>query len=314
MPAQAKIQGTDPGTLEIIAAKDLMVIWPIQRKASDARVRGIAATWDDTKVGILCVAKIIDGEYKGRKHIYDGGTRWRSQVETEEGSDVYPFACWVRSMTMHQAAEAFLDANSLAMKPSAFYRYSVGVRADKPAALAIQYALQMVGLEASPSKSTFGNGGPGTFAAFAAAERIVTKEYAASGDWEMATAVLAWTISMGRLAYPQHGDEATAFGHDADLIQALAVIRGLNNLVADGDVREQNLVHSITTWLGEGPVKERLFKTGDLMQPSHWRVAVIDATKGQGGSSSRGQQMARQIALNHNQKLSPTLKAPPPPK
>jgi hypothetical protein len=314
MPAAARVQGVDPGTLEIIAAKDLMVIWPIQRKATDSRVRQIAAAWDDTKVGILCVAKILDGEYKGRKHIYDGGTRWRSQMETEEGSDVYPFACWVRPMTVHQAAEAFLDANSLAMKPSAFYRYSVGIRADKPAAVAIQAALETLGLEASPSKSTFGNGSPGTFAAFAAAERIVNREYAALGDWEFASAVLAWTISMGRRAYPQHGDEATAFGHDADLIQSLAVIRSLNPNVADADEREANLVHSITTWLGEGPVKERLFHTGDLMEPSHWRVCAIDATKGQGGSSSRGQQMARQIVLNHNQKMRPSLKAPPQPR
>lgn len=314
MPAATRVQGVDPGVLEIIAAKDLMVIWPIQRKATDTRVRQIAAAWDDTKVGILCVAKIIDGEYKGRKHIYDGGTRWRSQMETEEGSDVYPFSCWVRSMTMHQAAEAFLDANSLAMKPSAFYRYSVGIRADKPAAMAIQAALNVLELEASPSKSTFGNGSPGTFAAFAAAERIVNREYAVSGDWEMAAAVLAWCVSIGRLAYPQHGQESTAHGHDADLIQALAVIRSLNPSVVDGDVREQNLVHSITTWLGSGPIKERLFHTGDLMEPSHWRVCVIDATKGQGGSSSRGQQMARQIVLNHNQQMTPTLKAPPPPR
>jgi hypothetical protein len=314
MPAATRVQGVDPGTLEIIAAKDLMVIWPIQRKASDARVRAISQAWDDTKVGIICVAKILDSEYKGRKHIYDGGTRWRSQMETEEGSDVYPFACWVRPMTVHQAAEAFLDANSLAMKPSAFYRYSVGVRADKPPALAIQRALDTLELEASPSRSTFGNGGPGTFAAFAAAERIVSREFAACGDWGSASAVLAWTIAMGRKAYPQHGDEGTAFGHDADLIQSLAVIRSLNPNVADGGERETNLIHATTTWLGEGQIKERLFHTGDLMEPSHWRVCVIDATKGQGGSTSRGQQMGRQIVLNHNQKMRPALKAPPSPR
>jgi hypothetical protein len=311
MSAVSPVKGVEPGSLQIIAAKDLTVIWPIQRKASDARVRAIAASWDDTKVGILSVARITDGEYKGKKHIYDGGTRWRSQMETEEGSNLYPFPCWIRPMTMHQAAEAFLDANSLSMKPSAFYRYSVGVRADKPAALAIKNALDAIGIEASPSRSTYGNGEPGTFAALAAAERIVLREFQTSGDWDEAALALCWCISIGRKAYPQHGNPGTANGHDADLIQALSIIRTLNPGVVDGDKRESQLVHALTTWLGEGGTKERLHRKGDRMEPSHWRVTVIDATKNSGGSSSRGSQMARQIVLNHNQGLTPILKAPP---
>ena len=50
------------------------------------------------------------------------------------------------------------------------------------------------------------------------------------------------------------------------------------------------------------------------MKPEQWRVATFAATKNAGGSGSRGTQMARQIVLNHNQKLTPHLKAPAAPK
>ncbi len=303
----ATATGVDPGTVEIKAAKDLMIIWPIQRKATDQRVRSIFNNWDDSKVGILQVAKITDGEYKNRLHIYDGGTRWRAQVEY--GSNIYPFTCWVRKMTMAEAAEKFLDENSLSQKPSAFYRYSVGIRAGKEAALAIQAALARTGLEASPTRSTYGNGIPGTFAALAAAERVVLRSYQTSGDWGLASDALAWCIEMGRKAYPQHGDEGTAQAHDADLIQALAVIGALNpNLT---DEKETNLIHSMTTWLGDGPLTQRLFRKGDKMDPPHWRVMVIDSTKNTGGSTSRGYAMARQIVLNHNRAFTPVLTVPP---
>lgn len=296
----------DPGTVEIKVAKDLMIIAPIQRRAADHRVRSIAASWDESKVGILLVAKITDGEYKNKLHIYDGGTRWRAQME--DGNELYPFTCWIRKMTMAEAAEKFLDENSLSQKPSAFYRYAVGIRASKDASLAIQRSLKEVGLEASPSKSTYGNGTPGTFAALAAAERIVQREYGLSGDWESASALLTWCLTISRLAFPQYGHEGTALAHDADLVQALAAIKTLNPVITDE--RETNLIHAMTTWLGEGGVKERLHRYGMPMDPQHWRIVVIDATKNTGGSSSRGTQMGRQIVLNHNQKLKPQLKAP----
>lgn len=303
----------DKGRLEIIPARELQVIHAIQRRPTPSRVRKMAATWNDEMVDLLHVARITDGEYAGRLHITDGGTRWAAKMEA--GDEDYPFVCWVRDMTFVEAAQRFLWLNGESMRPNAFYRYAVGVRAGRPEALAVQKALDALHLVGSPGSSTYGDDGtPGEFGAFAAAERIVKKEYEATDDWDAASELLRWSIDLGRRAYPQHGDRATAIGHDADLVQSLATIATLNPGLRGDDQKESNLIHGLTTWLYKSEVKTRLFEPGQMMKPEQWRVATFAATKNAGGSGSRGTQMARQIVLNHNQGLTPHLKAPAAPK
>jgi hypothetical protein len=303
----------DKGRLEIIPARELFVIHAIQRTPTPSRVRKLATTWNDEMVDLLHVARISDGEYKGRLHITDGGTRWAAKMLA--GDEDYPFVCWLREMTFVEAAQRFLWLNGESQRPNAFARFAVGVRAGRQEALAVKGALDSLHLVGSPGSSTYGGDqDPGEFAAFAAAERIVKKEYEATGDWDAASQLLRWSIDMGRRAYPQHGDPATAIGHDADLIQSLATIATLNPGLAGDDLKESNLIHGLTTWLGESEAKTKLFEPGQLMKPEQWRVATFAATKNAGGSGSRGTQMARQIVLNHNQKLTPHLKAPAAPK
>ncbi len=299
----------DRGELRFLPAKDLTVIAAIQRQPSPARVRQFQGEkWNEAKTGILQVARITDGEYKGRLHIVDGGTRWKAKMN--DGDENYMFPCFVRDMTLEEAAKAFLAFNKDSQKPSAFARYMVGVRAGEPVALAMKRAFELVPVMPNASVSTFGdgNGTLGDFAAIAAAERIVTTAYKAEGDWEKGSDLLAWSITTGRRAYPQFGHPGVAFGHDADIIQAIASIGMLNPLAVGDDERERNFAHAINTWLGQGERQTKLFKYGQTMEPSHWKVALVDATKNHGGSSSRGQALAKLIVTNHNRELKPQLK------
>jgi len=227
----------DRGELRHLTAKDLTIIPAIQRRPTDARVRQFRGDrWDEAKAGLLQIARISDGEYEGRLHVVDGGTRLKAKME--DGDENYTFPCYIRSMTFEEAAKAFLAYNKDSMKPSAFARYQVGVRAREHSALAMEAALDSIPLIASPSSSTFGGDGEtGDFAAIAAAERIVMKTYSAEGDWEKASEMLAWCIRIGRRAYPQHGVPGTAFGHDADIIQAIHRIGMSNPLVIRDDQR-----------------------------------------------------------------------------
>lgn len=219
------------------------------------------------------------------------------------------FPCYVREMTLEDAAKAFLAFNKDSMKPSAFSRYMVGVRAGEPAALAMKRAFELIPVSPNPSVSTYGdgNGNLGDFAAIAAAERIVTTAYKAEGDWDKGSDLLAWTITMGRRTYQQHGHPGAAFGHDADIIQAIATVGMQNPLVFGDDQKEHNLARGINTWLGKGGRLEKLFKHGQTMEPSHWKVALVDATKNHGGSFSRGQALAKLLVTNHNRELTPRL-------
>lgn len=298
----------DRGELRHLPAKDLTVIASIQRQPSPARVRQFQGDkWNEAKTGILSVARISEGEYAGRLHIVDGGTRWKAKMN--DGEEQYMFPCYVKEMTVEEAAQAFLAFNKDSMKPSAFARYQVGIRAGEPAALAMRRAFELVPVSPSPSISSYGDDGVvGDFGAIAAAERIVTTVYKEEGDWEQASSLLAWCITVGRRTYPQHGHPGTAHGHDADIIQAIARIGMLNPLVIGDDAREHNLAHGINTWLGTGERNTKLFKYGQAMEPSHWKVALVDATKNLGGSSSRGQTLAKLLVTNHNRELKPQLK------
>lgn len=296
----------DPGSLEIKAATDLSVLPVIQRKPSAARIRTLANGWDDAKVGILLVARITDGEYKGRLHIYDGGTRWAAKVELEPH---YLFSCWIKGMTMEGAAKAFLSHNKDSMKPSAFAKYAVGIRAGEPNALAVEKALDALGLSASPSTSEFGDGDrPGDFAAFAAADRIVTQAYTLyEGDWDRASALLEWSIRLARRAYPQKGESGAAYGHDHDIVQAVARMGMDNPALFGDDEREAQLAKAINTWYGDTPRTQKLFTKGQTMIPATWRVAFVDTSRNIGGGSSRGQGIAQLIVTNHNRAFSPRL-------
>jgi len=304
------ITAPDRGQLLHLPAKDLTVIAAIQRHPSPARVRQFQGEkWNEAKTGILQVARITDGEYKGRLHIVDGGTRWKAKVE--DGNENYMFPCYVREMTVEEAAKAFLALNKDSMKPSAFARFQVGVRAGEPAALAVKNALELIPLNPNPSASTFGdpdNGDPGDFAAFAAAERIVTQVYKTEADWGRASELLAWSLRMGRRAYPQHGQPGAAHGHDADMIQAIARIGMGNPLVIDDDKREGNLARAINRWAGNTTATQKLWKRNQKMEPSHWKVELMSKTKNHGGSSSRGNVLASLIVTNHNRDSKPQLK------
>ncbi len=290
-------------------AKELVVLKTIQREPSAARVRQFQGEkWDESKTGILQVARITDGEYKGQLHIVDGGTRWKAKMEDDDVN--YMFPCYVRDMSYTDAAKAFLAYNKDSMKPSAFAKYAVGVRAGEPAPLAVKKALESIPLTPSQSGSSFGDQGKqGEFAAFAAADRIVQRAYAADPDWDKAAEILAWSIQMGRRAYPQNGQPGAAHGHDADTIQAIAKIGMANPLVVGDSEREKNLVGSINTWLGNTPRLQKLFKYQSKMEPSHWKVELMNVTKNHGGSSSRGNVLADLIVKNHNRKYSPKLKS-----
>lgn len=298
----------DRGELQLLPAKQLTVIRAIQRQPTPARVRQFQGEkWNEHKTGILSVARITEGEYKGRLHIVDGGTRWMAKMN--DGDENYLFPCYVLDMNIEEAAQAFLAFNKDSMKPSAFARFQVGVRAGEEAALAMKRAFDIVPVIPSQSTSTYGDGDvPGDFSAIAAAERIVTTAYKADGDWDKASDLLAWCITIGRQAYPQHGHNGTAHGHDADVVQAIARIGMLNPVVVGDEARERNLTRGINTWMGTGERNTKLFKTGQTMEPAHWKVALVEATKSHGGSSSRGQQLSKLIVTNHNRKLKPQLK------
>jgi hypothetical protein len=299
----------DRGQLLHLPAKDLTVLKPIQREPSPARVRQFQGdNWNEEKTGILQVARIAEGEYKGRLHIVDGGTRWKAKIEDGDGN--YMFPCYVRTMSFEAAAKAFLAYNKDSMKPSAFAKYAVGVRAGEQAALAVKKALESIPLTPNPSVSSFGDTDKqGHFAAFAAADRIVQRAYAAEPDWDKAADMLAWSIRMGREAYPQNGQPGAAYGHDADTIQAIAKIGMANPLVIGNREREWNLTKSINTWLGETENLQKLFKYRSRMEPPHWKVELMRVTKNHGGSSSRGNVLASLIVKNHNRKYTPKLKS-----
>jgi hypothetical protein len=299
----------DRGTLQHLPAKDLTVLKTIQRDPSPARVRQFQGEkWNESKTGILQVARISDGEYKGRLHIVDGGTRWKAKIE--DGDVNYMFPCYVREMSFEDAAKAFLAYNKDSMKPSAFAKFAVGVRAGEPAPLAVKKGLESIPLTPSQSVSSFGDTDKqGEFAAFAAADRIVQRAYAVDPDWDKAADMLAWSIRIGREAYPQNGQPGAAHGHDADTIQAIAKIGMANPLIIGDREREHKLTQSINTWLGDTERLQKLFKYRARMEPSHWKVELMNVTKNHGGSSSRGNVLADLIVKNHNRKFTPKLKS-----
>jgi hypothetical protein len=301
------------GSFQLLRAKDLTVIKAIQRRPSADRIRKLRRDWDGSKVGVLMVARITDGEYKGKLHVYDGGSRLLAAYdeETGEGDPEYMFQCVVTNMTFAEAARAFLDFNQLSMKPSAFSRYKVGIRAGDPVALAIEAALDELGLEATDGHSSYGNGSPGRFAAFAAAERIIKNaEKRLEGSYEEASDHFVWVLTMTRAAYTPANADAPAHAHDADIIQAVSFLGLTYPVIQGNDDVERNVRAAMTTWLGKD---SKLHTKGTLMTPPHWRVVLASQGKGAtlAGSSSRGQQIGELIRHNYNSGgLKPMLRKP----
>ena len=302
MPDQAS---RDYGRFEILPARAFTIITRFQRTPSPARLAKLRRIWDDDDAGIVLAAKITDGEYAGRLHPYEGGTRVR--VKQADDPD-YLFPTWIRDMTGKQASKAFLSENKESMKPSAFSRYRVGTAAEEADALAIKTALDSLGILASEGRSVYGNGEPGEFSAFAAAERIVKRAFAIYDSWEDASLHLAWCIDMGRRAYPQHGVPSTALGHDADIIQALSAIGLRNNRVVDDELLAGRVVLAVNTYYAGNQKLDRLFIDRQTMEPAHWRTAFV-ATRGNvGGSESRGTQIQKLVVANFHRGNSQRLR------
>jgi len=286
------------GRFEILPAKRLTVIDRYQRIPKQSRVNWLKTNWDEDKVGVLQVAYITDGEYKGRLHVYQGGTRHAVKMATDPD---YLFDCYIKDMTAKEAAKRFLAENRDSQKPSAFARFKVGTAAGEAVALAVEAALAEVELVADESRSIYGNGTPGMFSAFAAAERIVKRSYAITADWDLASAHLAWSLKAGRRAYPQHGEQTTASGHDADIIQALSTMAFKNVRIVGDDALEGKVVSAVNTYYaGWNDTLDKLFEDRQLMKPEHWRTAYVALRGNVGGSESRGVQIQKLIAKNFN--------------
>lgn len=290
------------GEFRLLRARDLHIIRAYQRKPSEERLRKFDP-WEDAKVGIILVAQITDGTHKGRLHPYDGATRVLVKQRTEPD---YVFPCYVTPMTGQEAAEAFLVFNQESVRPSAFNRYQVGIHAKKSAPLQIKRALDALELDASPGHSSYGGDGKrGEFAAFAAAERIVSTAFARSDSWPMAGAHFAWCLTLTRAAYPDHGSPGTPDAHDADIIQAASYL-GLTYpaIVGDSDA-EAHVRDAMTTWHG---ARSALLEEAQAMRPGHWRQLLAGASGNTGGSQSRGYQIGALIATNHNRVHKPQLR------
>jgi hypothetical protein len=281
------------GSVAQMKAKDLTVLEHIQRTPSRVRTRKIAHEWDDARVGILLVARIVEGPNRGKFHVYDGGTRLVAKMLGDGTSDAppdpeYTFICWVRDMTEKQAAAAFGAMNIDSAKPGAFDQYKVGVVEGRPDMLAIKEALDILGLKAY-SHSSYGNppDDPGKFGAIKTAQRIVqygvNAAFADGVDDEdemfaAGAARLVKVISMGRKIYQNDG------AHDADLLIALDRILERNQ---DKTFRwEDHLVEvvsrvPVSTWRSKATMKRN------------------DAAT-YGGSVSRGIHMAQVIVAEAN--------------
>jgi hypothetical protein len=248
----------------------------LQRTPRDTRVRGMRGEhYMESKEGELKVAHITDGPHKGANHIIDGGTRWLAKEDEPD----YEFYCVIEEMTEREAAEATHVFNNEQRRHTAYQGHLIGIAAEFPLDLAMEDAFSRVGVTPDERSSTRDR-----IAAIKASERILLDAYKANdGQWEPAIARLVDVLTLAREAYLDH----TA--HDADFIQALAVLWALNK---DG--------HS----LAQPRVRDRLVKTlrrrPDGVADYRFMAQQAHRTGSFGGSESRGTAMARFIARDHN--------------
>ena len=272
---------------ECLPCSALDVIIEIQREPTPQRLSQLGAIWNDARAGILLVAQITDkGVYHNTLHIYDGGTRWR--VAKKLFGEDYEFDCFIRPMTLQEAAVEFLAENRDSMNPHFFYQYRVGLVAKEPVMLAIEGALKRVGVVAGTS-SSYGNGQPGSVGSLKACERIISNHAKAGGKkgqiaYSAAAQRLADVLDVSRSIY---NDKSA---HNADLIQAIARLWALNE---DKFKVEANVKRFVTT-------------TGSMTLDA-WNSQTTSARK-LGGSESRSTYLAYFIRRQYNKRLAKTRK------
>lgn len=259
------------GDLDLVYAKDMKVLHHIQRRPTESRLRGLAAEWDESKVGIIQVARITDGVYQGTLHPYDGGTRVASQQSY--GDPDYVFVAWIRDMTEQEAAEAFLACNNDSRKPAAYFQYTVALEAGHEWAQAIHDATSRVGVTVAEHTTTT------KLSAVQASQRIVHNR--AHASWKDAEDHLVDVLSITMSAYPGSGD-----AYNADLIQAVSRIVIDNAPVLD---------------------RPRLETTIAAKGVSMW-VAAAQAARGaaaatSGGSESRSNTLRYELMSQYNKRL-----------
>lgn len=267
--------GPSDSELSLYKAQDLTVIAELQRKPTDQRLRQMIDTWDPQLEGILFVARITDGDHAGELHVYDGGTRWKAQME--HGDPEYIFVCWVKDMTEQQAALAFIAFNTMSSRPHAYYQYHVGIHAGTDWALAIQAALAGTGVSAGQSPST------DVIAAVTAMKRIVvaahrTADRGGSTDpWSAAVHHLSETLRIARL---MQGDDEWPGGDcwQADFLQAIAGVLAKNDGVIPDEARWKNVCASrgIAQWVRTAQGR-REGLGGSESRSNFVRYTIVDA-------------------------------------
>ena len=276
-------EGASNGRLEMHPLGALTVIEEIQRVPKDSRLKTLGRHgWQPKKQGILLVARILDGEHKGKLHIYDGGTRYRLGLRTVGSSYVMP--CWIEDMLLAEAAEKFDIFNSESKKPSAYDHYKVGIAYGEPHQTAIKQALDKLGLVGAET-SSYGNGEPGEVAALVACKNVVNgavkehKELPDADRWAAGSDRLVEVLQILRDAYSDPG------AHDGDMLQAVARLR------------TQNGVFSAET-------RAHLVEVISRLPVTQWRSmaqSVKEASGGsQGGSQSRANFISTLLATEHN--------------
>lgn len=276
-----------PPEFKLVARKDLSVLYHLQRTPRDDRVRKMREHWDESKRGVLLVARISEGPHKGVLHVYEGGTRWAAK----DADPNYQFYCVIESMTEKEAAAATFAFNNEQRHHTPYQSYLVGLAAEFPLNLAMRDAFAEVGVEARERSST-----RGTIAAIKASERILRDTYTATfahkdgtllypflddGErWDIAIERLVAILHLTREAY---SDETA---HDADMIQAVAALWVLNP--------EKILMPA---------VRRRLITKLDEHTVAWYRVKAQEMHETYGGSESRGRTMARIIAMSFNRGL-----------
>lgn len=278
----------------LVRQGDLTVVPYLQRVPRTDRVRRMTETWDPLKEGILQVAILTDGPLKGAMHVFDGGTRWLAKSAEPD----YEFYCAISSMTEREAASATRTFNNEQRRHTAYQAHLVGIAAGFPPDLAMEEAFRRVGVMAEERSST-----RKLIAAIKASERILLEAFSASRKldatlsdeerWEQATVRLVNVLELSREAIS--GKTA----HDADMIQAIAVLWTLNE---GGNSLDRK------------PVRARLIKTLAGQEAAsgggavgRYRLMAQNAhrTGSYGGSESRGKAMARFIARDYNNRLKP---------
>jgi hypothetical protein len=288
-PTPASLGGPTDSELTLYKAEDLVVISELQRKPNDQRLRMMIDAWSPELEGILFVARITDGDHAGELHVYDGGTRWKAQME--HGDPEHIFVCWVKDMTEQEAAQAFIAFNTMSSRPHAYYQYQVGIHASTDWALAIQVALTASGLTAGQTPRV------DVVAAITAMKRIVTAAHrvadrgGSTDPWAAASHHLAETLRIARL---MQGDAEWPNGDcwQADFLQAIAGVLAKNAGVIPDENRWKAVCASrgIAQWvrLAQG---RREGLGGSESRSNFVRYTIVDAY-------NRGLRASSRIRLN----------------